>query len=336
MSKLLVSLAIASAMLLAGGVYIMSEQSEVLPSNATTVLFESWKQEHSKSYKSDSEEIYRRTVFHQNVQKINTHNGSGASYTMAVNQFADLTAQEFKNTYLGANISSTSSKNFKYLPEVDTASVDWRTKGAVTGVKNQAQCGSCWAFSTTGSLEGGFFLKTGKLVSMSEQLLVGCSKEGGNAGCNGGLMDNAFQYVEKNGMESESDYPYPWLFHTGCKYNKAKVIPGFSLKGYSDVPKNDSDQLKAAVDKQPISIAMDAESLQMYSSGIFNNKNCGTQLDHGILIVGYGEEDSKKFWIVKNSWGASWGEKGYFRITRSEGKGVGMCGLTESASYPNF
>lgn len=264
-----------------------------------------------------------------------THNASDATYTMALNNFADMTGSEFKAKLLGYKSKKT-TKNYVYLPEASSDSVDWRTKGAVTAVKNQGMCGSCWAFSATGSMEGAYFLKNNKLVSLSEQQLVACSKPQGNHGCSGGLMDYAFKYVKDNGMESESDYPYHGMLFWGCHYDKSKVVESFKMTGFTDVPKNDNDQLKAAVEKQPISIALDAESLQGYNGGIFNSKSCGTQLDHGVLAVGYGEENGVKFWIVKNSWGGSWGESGYFRILRDEGVKEAMCGMSEQASYPQM
>jgi len=212
-------------------------------------------------------------------------------------------------------------------------SVDWRTKGAVTPIKNQGQCGSCWAFSTTGSVEGAYFISTGKLVSLSEQQLVDCSGAYGNEGCNGGLMDDAFKYIIANGgLDTESDYAY--TARDGV-CNKAKAaIHAASIKSFADVPANQEAQLIAAVAKTPVSVAIEADQsgFQFYKSGVFAGP-CGTQLDHGVLAVGYDTTATTPYWIVKNSWGTSWGDQGY--IMMAQGKGAhGLCGINMMASYP--
>jgi len=197
-------------------------------------------------------------------------------------------------------------------------------------------CGSCWAFSATGGLEGAYFLKYKKLVSMSEQQLVACSKNGGNSGCRGGLPESGMDYVKENGIMSESDYPYRGFLYYKCYYNADKTIPNSKLSSYVKVEQKNSDALKAAVALSPVSIGIDASQLQSYSSGIYNNKSCTDNMDHGVLIVGYGEDNGMKYWLVKNSWGGSWGEKGYFRIRRDEGKVEGLCGVTEDATVPTY
>jgi len=219
----------------------------------------------------------------------------------------------------------------------NATSVDWRTKGAVTPVKNQAQCGSCWAFSTTGSLEGANQIKTGKLVSLSEQQLVDCATAEGNQGCNGGLMDDAFKYIEHDGLETESDYPY-----TGrdgkCSADKAKEQ--VKVASFVDVKASSGAAFKAALDKGPVSVAIDAAGImfQLYHGGIMKGGGlfgCGTSLDHGVLAVGYGSENGSDYWIVKNSWGGSWGEKGYLRMAADyTSTDAGTCGIQLQASYP--
>jgi len=304
--------------------------------------WEQFKAAHGKTYRSQEEENYRMGVFFSNKQNIDEHNRkyeTGAvSYHMKMNRFGDLLTHEFAAMVNGYNQTLRGRHTYRATfvkPEGEVAeSVDWRQKGAVTPVKDQAQCGSCWAFSTTGSLEGQTFLKKGKLVSLSEQNLVDCSGEYGNMGCNGGLMDYAFQYIKENGgIDTESSYPYE-AYDDNCRFNKANV--GATDAGFTDIPQGDEDALKAAVATVgPISVAIDAGhmSFQFYSGGVYEESSCSSSmLDHGVLAVGYGSENGKDYWLVKNSWGTSWGSEGYIKMTRNKNN---QCGIASSASYPN-
>jgi len=276
----------------------------------------------------------RYNIFKVNFDKIRIHNKMNSSYSMAVNEFADLTFSEFHARYTGYNhIRNDYVRAQNVAPYVAGAAVptavDWRTKNAVTDVKDQGQCGSCWAFSTTGSVEGAHAIATGNLVSLSEQQLVDCSSAQGNQGCNGGLMDQAFEYIIQNkGLCSEASYPYTAVTGTTCQTTCENVA---TISKYVDVKVGDEDALLQAVAKQPVSIAIEADQqgFQFYSGGVFDGA-CGTELDHGVLAVGFGTDSGKDFWIVKNSWGGSWGEKGYIRLVR----GKDQCGLTKAASYP--
>merc|ERR1712232_719606 len=212
-------------------------------------------------------------------------------------------------------------------------SVDWTTKGAVTQVKNQGQCGSCWSFSTTGSLEGAWEIASGKQVVLSEQQFVDCDKV--DEGCNGGLMDNAFKYAEQNALCTEESYSYKGRAGT-CRATSCTVgIPKGGVTGYKDVAKDDMNALMEAVAQQPVSIAIEADlpTFQLYKSGVLSGI-CGANLDHGVLAVGYGTDAGKDYWKVKNSWGATFGEEGYIRLLRGK-SGAGECGLLSGPpSYP--
>jgi cathepsin L len=286
--------------------------------------------QYGKSYGTKAEFKFRAAQFKQSLEKIASHS-ENATHTIGINQFADWTPTEMKKL-LGYR--SEMRQGYKAAAPLDTENLadskNWVDAGAVTPVKNQGQCGSCWAFSTTGSIEGAEFLATGTLTSLSEQQLVDCAGSYGNYGCNGGLMDNAFQYVEKNPLETESSYPYTARDGT-CSYDSSKGVG--KVAGYQDVTPNSAAQLKAALGKGPVSVAIEADTyvFQMYTGGVITSSSCGTQLDHGVLAVGYGSENGQEYFLVKNSWGASWGASGYVKIGASDSN---ICGILSAASYP--
>ena len=269
--------------------------------------FDQWRQAHARNYTA-AEYVQRLQVFADNVDKIEHHNAAGHTWTMRLNEYSDLSPEEFADRFgLGSRRfpKRTEEHNVEALDvNAAPASVDWRTKGAVTPVKNQGQCGSCWAFSTTGSTEGAHFLSTGKLVSLSEQQLVDCSAEYGNEGCNGGIMDNGFRYIIGNkGIDTEASYPYTAKTGKVCNAAKGTMVPNL-IGSYSDVTTGSAAALKAAVAQQPVSVAIEADKtcFQHYSSGVLTAKACacGTQLDHGVLVVGYGTDTvGGDYWIAR-------------------------------------
>jgi C1A family cysteine protease len=303
---------------------------------ASNRMFKSWMSEHSKVY-GGAEQDYRFRIFKTNTDFILAHNND-ASQTFRVghNQFSDMASEEFKSTMMGLKKNPNFGVGNPTMVQtgVKDDSVDWRAKGAVTPVKNQGQCGSCWAFSTTGSTEGANQIATQTLTSVSEQQLVDCSRAEGNMGCNGGLMDNGFKYIEKQPLCTEESYPYTAKDGT-CDISTCKTGTTVGVSGYQDVPSKNEAALAEAVSKGPVSIAIEADqqAFQLYKSGVFS-KACGTQLDHGVLIVGYGAEDSQNYWIVKNSWGATWGDSGYIMMAKDVSDKSGTCGLAMQPSYP--
>ncbi|BES99578.1 cathepsin [Nesidiocoris tenuis] len=302
--------------------------------------WENFKRTYGKNYGNADSESMRRNIYFQNKDKVAEHNElykkGLVSYGVKINGLADLLPHEaakMLNGYRKGTPSNEPRETYKPSGNSLPASTDWRSKNAVTPIKNQGQCGSCWAFSTTGSLEGQWALKKGKLISLSEQQLVDCSGNYGNDGCEGGLMDQAFQYIKANGgLDTESSYPYTGE-DDSCAFNKKNVAA--TVTGYVDIPTGNEAALQdASANIGPISVAIDASnwSFQLYAEGVYNEPDCSsTSLDHGVLVVGYGSDSGSDYWLVKNSWGTDWGINGYIKMSRNKNN---QCGIATQASYP--
>lgn len=323
----------------------------LLVSTASAVSFfevvveewEGWKYLHGQNYTTPAEEKFRMKVFMENKAKVAKHNRRAHrgkhSYTLKMNKYGDLLHHEFVTKFTGFRNDLERKKPLLGATFISPANVeipdevDWRAKGAVTPIKDQGSCGSCWAFSATGALEGQHFRKTGKMVSLSEQNLIDCSESYGNHGCNGGLMDFAFQYIKDNGgIDTEQSYPYEGHDDT-CRFQAKNV--GATDKGFVDLPEGDEEKLKEAVATiGPVSVAIDAshESFQFYAEGVYDEPECDSgSLDHGVLVVGYGSDNGFDYWLVKNSWSTKWGDAGFIKMARNK---KNQCGIASAASYP--
>ncbi|KAJ7967272.1 Cysteine proteinase [Quillaja saponaria] len=306
--------------------------------------FSLFKRRFGKSYGSQEEHDYRFKVFKANIRRAKRHQKLDPSAAHGVTQFSDLTASEFRRTYLGLRglrLPSDANKA-PILPTDDLpADFDWRDRGAVTPPKNQGSCGSCWSFSTTGALEGAHFLATGELISLSEQQLVDCDHEcdpdepgSCDSGCNGGLMNSAFEYTLKaGGLMTEKDYPYTGTDRGTCKFDKTKIAA--SVANFSVISLNEDQIAANLVNNGPLAVAINAVYMQTYVSGVSCPYICSKRLDHGVLLVGYGSAGyapvrmkEKPYWIIKNSWGENWGENGFYKICR----GRNICGVDSMVS----
>ncbi|XP_068853078.1 procathepsin L-like [Aphelocoma coerulescens] len=313
------------------------------PDPALEEAWEGWKSLYAKEYPGEAEAI-RREIWEQNLRHIQQHNREESqgkhSYRLAMNHFGDLTNQEFNELmsgYIPVKREEPAPLFRASAALKAPVKVDWRAKGYVTPVKSQGDCGSCWAFSATGALEGLMFRRTGKLVVLSEQNLIDCTQNLGNAGCRGGRMQPAFQYVRNNGgLNSEHSYPYQGTDNSRCRYNPRDKAA--TCSGFRTVPKGNEVALQQAVATNgPVSVAVDARSrnFQFYNSGIFTCPSGQQNVSHAMLLVGYDTAPVGKckvsYWILKNSWSECWGLKGYMFLLKDAGN---QCGVASDASYP--
>ena len=289
-----------------------------------------FKEQFGKSYHIGEE--HRQRIFEQNVAKIELHNSNpNNTYTMAVNGFADLTWDEFRMQYLSnfTHLNRTSSHQVSNSNTSVPEKKDWR--GIVTDVKNQGNCGSCWSFAAVGGIESLYAIRTGQIMNFSDQQVLDCTSVGS---CAGGYMESAYAFVLENGICAESEYGYVG-YDDVCR-NCTKV---FHIAGFDSV--QSEEKLVVAVARQPITVAIEAnQNLQFYSSGIYDDPDCNNinAINHGVLVVGYDSQSSglsfgkNDYWIIKNSWGVGWGERGYFRMRRNFGE-YGMCAVAAYGTY---
>ncbi|NXM62787.1 CATS protein, partial [Illadopsis cleaveri] len=308
------------------------------PNPALDQHWEIWKKTYRKEY-HPQEDSLRRLTWEQNLWLVTLHNLEHSlglrSYTLGMNHLGDMTSEEVAASLTGLQVpprprwNSSSQPEFRAVGDIPEE-LDWRDKGCVTEVKNQGACGACWAFSAVGALEAQVKLKTGNLVSLSPQNLVDCSGMYGNKGCGGGFMPQAFQYIIDNGgIESEESYPYT---AGTCHYNASARAATCSR--FVELPPGDEATLRDAVATVgPVAVAIDATrpSFFLYRSGVFDDPQCSQEVNHGVLVVGYGSLENKEYWLVKNSWGVRFGDAGYIRMARNASN---LCGIASYASYP--
>ena len=307
---------------------------KVFTTEQTFRMFQKFVTKYDKHYNSIEEYLARYNVF---VSSLNRPK-SNKSWKEGITKFADMTPQEFKKTYCNLNYNAFAKLNLRPANFVSNGEapdeLNYIEQGYLQGVKDQGSCGSCYAFSAIANLEGLYYKKMGKNKAFSEQMIVDCDTE--DSGCNGGLMELTFDWVKSNGgIESEADYPYVGRKQT-CKSDKSKYDADLTVTGYEKL--GDPDETWSPVDEDeikeflyktgPLAIALNADELMWYSSGIIDadSSECDPEgMDHAVTLVGYGTENGTPYWLVRNSWGSSWGEKGYFRMYR----GKGVCGINQ-------
>ncbi|KRX09275.1 hypothetical protein PPERSA_05944 [Pseudocohnilembus persalinus] len=322
-------------------VILFSQQNIELPDLDIAEQYSEWKAQNGFRFAA-SEDIYRLTQFVENLKKIRQFNQENKDVKLALNQFAAMSSEEFKEQILLKTRPQRDSSNIKYQKTAKKAGlpdkVDWVKKGAVYATQNQGHCGSCWAFATIGGLQGLRYINEGVLELLSAQQVTSCVDpiylDNKVEGCGGGEARYAYNYTSINGIETWESYPYA-NFNGGvaapCEYNKKDVV--FYNDGLGEIAPQDVEGIKENLANQPLTIAVDASALvfQFYSKGIITS-NCGTDLNHAILLVGYDLTEETPYWTVQNSWGTTWGEKGFGKIAITEGDGV--CGINMQVDYP--
>merc|ERR1719186_2104595 len=288
-----------------------------------------FKVKHEKLY-SKEEDTMRSKIWKKNLEKVEKHNSENHTFTMAVNKFSDWTTEEF-NAILGFRppVGRKTTKGRRFQNKENPDVVDFREDGLVTPVKDQGDCGSCWAFSASGAMEGAWAKSKGELVSLSEQQLLDCVE---GSDCGGGFENDAFRYVIENGIQSEESYEYRGV-EGQCQADESEFVAHF--RRFEEVDPDESQIESALVEVgHPIAVAVRAEEMLNYQEGIFDDPRCRvddlSELNHAVLIVGFDKSGPEPFWIVKNSWSTGWGEEGFMKMKM----GVNICGINEAASFP--
>jgi C1A family cysteine protease len=321
---------------------VQAGSAEPLSDESSEFLFDAWSTQHSKKYADQTEAAYRYGVWRQNLEFIRDHNSQGKSWTLGMNQFGDQTPEEFSALFKASRAAAAREGPHAHNKHARTlkaktlpTSWDWRAHGAVNAVQNQGQCGSCWAFTAGDAVSGFWALKTGIAVfPVSVEQIVDCSSAQGNQGCNGGLITAAFDYViANNGLCDWQEYQYTAGQGTPSNCAASNCTNVATIKSYANVPVGDETTLMTALSYGPVSTAVEAsaQSFQFYTSGVIDDPQCGTDIDHGLTAIGWGTDATlgKPYWLSRNMWGTSWGENGYVRLVR----GKNMCGIAQAASY---
>lgn len=334
MTKYVIGTAVAAGAAAAGYFFRDTIEKDVM--EMEDYMFMEHVTKFGKSYATKTEFKIRSELFKAKLALINEWNSNPENtHLIGTNQFTDYTKEEMNKMkgYKAAERKEVRAPLGAEEIKLVGTPIDWRAKGAVNPVQNQGMCGSCWSFSATAAIEGAYFLKHGNLLKFSEQQFVDCAGSYGNYGCNGGLMDNAFDYVKAgNKLELESDYPYR-AADQACKYSATKGVA--TVASYTDVSPGNPTALKNELANGPVSVAIEADQyvFQAYKSGVITSTQCGTRLDHGVLAVGWGTDATAgDYFIVRNSWGASWGDQGYVKIGATS---KNTCGILSAASRPS-
>lgn len=322
--------------------FAYTAMSRTLSESSVVEAHQQWMIKYGRTYTNSSELEKRKRIFKENLEYIENFNNAGnKSYKLGLNPYSDLTSEEFIASHTGFKVPNQLSSSkmrsvaipFNLNDDIPKK-IDWRQQGAVTNVKDQGSCGCCWAFSVVAAVEGAVKIKTGELISLSEQQLVDCDEQ--NNGCGGGNMDIAFKYIiQTQGIVSETDYPYQEGRQT-CQLNDQMKFAA-QITNFVDVPANDEQQLLQAVAQQPVSVGIAVgDEFQHYMGDVYSG-TCGQSMNHAVTAVGYGvSEDGTKYWLIKNSWGKDWGEEGYMKLLRESGEPGGQCGIAAHASYPTI